>query len=371
MTIRHFVTHHISKESNDPAATLQCSEHEADLDNEQSERFYSQATSQLKGILTQRGSKRYGAFHPEVTLVRAQIQDWKGERQSFLALTRRISQHFANSLDNTQFAIDGYLAFIYEELADSDRLYLFHLRRKTSVSINADMTLTETHYIDFSNTGFGMMLNLTDWLVQEEAKYITFSYGRSDKPTQNQFAEFVGFTDTLDTAAETEEFLQIIDEFSQNLPAEQSYEYKSKVVDYCMEQDKRGEPVDFTDLADYVESQMESKPESRSGEDFSHYIVEKQKERQASKPALTPEQMAEQGASTTDVAEAIKTELIPDRKKLKSFIRYSGKNKDISLSFSAAMLEQDIVFDGVNNRLQINKLPESLVKQLKSRDSSD
>lgn len=369
MPIRHFVTHHINKETNDPAATLQCSEHEADLNDEHSERFYSQAASQLKGILTQRAGKRYGAFHPEVTLARAQIQDWKAERQTFLALTRRLSQHFANSLDNTPFAIDGYLAFIYEELADSDRLYMFHLRRKTSVSINADMTLTETHYIDFSNTGFGVLLNLTDWLVQEEQKYITFSYGRSDKPVQHQFAEFIGFTDTLDTAAETEEFLQIVDEFSQSLPAEQSYEYKAKVVDYCMEQDKRGEPVDFTDLADYVESQMTSKPESSTGEDFSHYIVEKKKQRQANKPALTPEQMAEQGATTAEVAEAIKTELIPDRKKLKSFIRFSGKNKDLSLSFSASLLEGDVIFDGVNNRLQINKLPESLIKQLKSQSN--
>ena len=371
MSIRHFVTHHIHKESNEPAATLQCSEQEADLSDEQSERFYAQAASQLKAILTQRSGKRYGAFHPEVTLVRAQIQDWKGERQNFLSLTRRISQYFANSLDNSELAIDGYLAFFYEELADSDRLYMYHLRRKTSVSINADMTLTETHYIDFSNTGFGALLNLTDWLVQEEAKYLTFSYGRADKPLQNQFAEFIGFTDTLDTAAETEEFLQIVDEFSQNLPAEQSHEYKARVVDYCIEQDKRGEPVDFTDLADYVESQMESKPQSARGEDFSHYIIEKKKQRQADKPALTPEQLAEQGAPTEQVAEAIKTELIPDRKKLKNFIRFSGKNKDISLSFSAALLDGDIIFDGVNNRLQINALPESLIKQLKSRNDHD
>lgn len=371
MTIRHFVTHQISKDPKEPAAALHCSEQEANFDDEHSERFYSQATSQLKGILTQRAGKRYGAFHPEVTLMRAQIQDWKGDRQNFMSLTRRLSKYFANSLDNTEFAIDGYLAFIYEELADSDRFYVFHLRRKTSVSINSDMTLSETHYIDFSNTGFGVMINLTDWLVQEEEKYITFSFGRADKPLQNQFGDFMGFTDTLDTAAETEAFLQIVDEFSQNLPAEQSFEYKSKVVDYCIEQDKRGEVVDFTDLADYVESQMESKPESKTGENFSHYIVEKQKERQATQPALTPEQMAEQGSPTSQVAEAIKTELIPDRKKLKSFIRYSGKNKDISLSFSAAMLEDDVVFDGVNNRLQINKLPESLIKQLKAQNDKD
>ncbi len=362
MSLKHFVTHQISKESKDPA-TLVSSEQEADLELDNLAHFYAQTSAQLKGVFTQRSGKRYGVFHPEITQVRALIQDWQAERQTFIALTRRISKQFANSLDNSELAIEGYLAFFLEQLADSDRLYIFHLRRKTSVSINPDMTLTETHYLDFSNTGFGVMLNLTDWLADDDSKYLTFSFGRGDKPVQNHFAECIGFTDTLNTAAETEAFLEIVDQFSHTLPPEQGFECKAKVVDYCMEQDMRGEPVVFEELADYLSNEINAEPAKA----FSHYIIDKQKERQQeARKSLSPEQLAAQGASTDVVAEAIKTELIPDRKKLKGFIRYSGKNKDLSLSFSASMLEkQEIVFDGISNELRITKVPESLLKQLK------
>lgn len=364
MSLKHFVTHQISKEPKDPGATLAWSEHEADLEQDTVAHFYTQTASQLKAVMTQRSGKRYGVFHPEITQVRAQIQDWQADRQSFIALTRRIGKQFANALDNTDMAIDGYLAFFMEQLADSDRLYIFHLRLKSSVSVNADMSLSETRYLDFSHTGFGVMLNLTDWQADDDSKYLTFSFGRGDKPLQNLFAECIGFTDTLNTAEETEAFLEIVDEFSHTLPPEDSFEYKAKVVDYCMEQDMRGEPVVFDELADYMATQVKAEPAKA----FSHYIVEKQKERQQKTPqGLTPEQLAAQGADQKVVAEAIKTELIPDRKKLRGFIRYSGKNKDISLSFSASMLEkQEIIFDQSSGELRICKVPESLLKQLKS-----
>lgn len=369
MGLRHFVTHKISKELQEPAAELLCSEQESNLDDDAVAHFYAQTAAQLKGILTQRSGKRYGVFHPEITFARAQIQDWLAERQSFMALTRRLSKHFANALDNTDLAVDGYLAFFMEQLADSDRLYLFHLRRKTSVMVNADMTLTETHYLDFSNTGFGVMLNLTDFTADDDSRYLTFSFGRGDKPLQNAFAESLGFTDTLNTAAETEAFLDIVEEFSHTLPAEQGFECKAKVVDYCLEQDLRGETIKFDELADYLAAEVKAEP-ARA---FAHYVVEKQKERlqaQQHKPGLSPEQMAAAGASMQDVAEAIKTELIPDRKKLRGFIRYSGKNKELSLSFSASLLDKkEVTFDPGTNELRITNVPESLLKQLKHSDS--
>src|SRR5690606_2145587 len=114
MGLRHFVTHKISKELQEPAATLLCSEQETDLDNDAVAHCYAQTAAQLKRILPQRSSQRYGVFHPEITYARAQIQDWLRERQSFIALTRRLSKHFANALDNTELAVDGYLAFFMQ-----------------------------------------------------------------------------------------------------------------------------------------------------------------------------------------------------------------------------------------------------------------
>ena len=155
------------------------------------------------------------------------------------------------------------------------------------------------------------------------------------------------------------------------MPEEQAFEYKSKVVDYCIEQDLRGEPVVFEELENHLASETNTKP----AEAFSHYVIEKKKERRKQPlPAnATPEELIAAGAPTADVADAVKAELIPDRKKLKGFIRFSGKNKDLSLSFSAALLGKDIEFNPANKSLLIHKVPESFLKQLsaKSSDSDD
>jgi nucleoid-associated protein len=73
----------------------------------------------------------------------------------------------------------------------------------------------------------------------------------------------------------------------------------------------------------------------------------------------------------TDVAEAVKSELIPDRKKLKGFIRYSGKNKEISLSFSASLLGEGVEFNQQEKSLLIRQVPESLLKQLSGKKEEE
>jgi len=142
------------------------------------------------------------------------------------------------------------------------------------------------------------------------------------------------------------------------------------VVDYCMEHDLRGEPVVFDELADHLAAETKSHP----AEAFSHYIIEKKKEtrqQQRSNSGLSPEQLAAQGAPMIEVAEAVKAELIPDRKQLRGFIRYSGKNKDLSISFSANLMGEGIEFDAPNKRLIVNAIPESLLKQLKGKSKYD
>ncbi len=370
MALFFFITHQITKASDDTAAQLNCSVLEGNAEDGDLVPYYQQAASQLKGILMQRSGKRYGVFSAEQPIVRDLIKEWQSDGMSFQSLSRRLTEQLGSTLDNREFEMDGYLAYFFETLADHDKLYVFHLRHKESVSVGADMSLTETRYIDFSNTGFGVCINLSDWQQESDSKYITFSFGRGDKPLQNHMAAGIGFTDTLNTQAETEEFLSIVDQYSQTLPEEQRYEYKAKVVDYCMEHDLRGDPVVFDELADHLATEIKSHP----AEAFSNFIIQKKKEtrqQQRDNPGLSTEQLAAQDAPEIERAETIKAELIPDRKQLRGFIRYSGKNKDLSISFSANLMGEGIEFDEANKRLIVNAIPESLLKQLKGKSKDD
>lgn len=345
MALLHFITHRIEKSEKDPGASFTHSEDEANLEQEPLAGFCQHTAQQLKGILAKRGGRRYGAFHPEAMQVAALLQDWQANRQSFAAVTRRLGLLLSASLDNSEHTIDGYFAFFVEQLADSDRFYVFHLQHRSSVTVAADMSLSETHYLDFASTGFGLMLNQTDW-QQQQANYLTWTYGRADRALQNHFAEVLGFCDTLDSAEETREFLQAVEDYSQQLPSEKSHEYKAKVVEYCVEQDLRGEQVDVKELSDYVSASVEM--DQPAGQDFAHYVVSRQQDSDAKLPL--PEQ------------------LTPDRKTLKQYLRYSGKNRDLSISFAAHLLDETIHYHAASDTLTIKTLPDSLRKQLRGDD---
>jgi nucleoid-associated protein len=365
MPVTHFITHQINKEAQKPAAMVAAATSEAETDD-----YCHLVMSQLKGILVQRASKCYGCFNPEVTRVKGLTLNWLNGQQSFLSWTKKISEQFADMMDNTELEIDGYLAFATEELADTDKLYIFHLREKSNICLTADMQLSESRILDFSNTGFGLCIDTSSLKKEQEEgrrseeKYFTFSFGRGDKAIQKLFSEFAGFIDTLDTEQETQEFLEIVEEYAATLPETESVETKTKVIEYCMEQDKQGETVEFKTLSGQLDSNAPEK--------FEQFVALKKRERRQVRP-LSESSITEspaQSAELTHDEAVIKTELIPDRKSLKNYLRYSGKNKEVTLSFAATALGTDINFNANENSLTIKNLPSRLLKQLKPDSGS-
>ncbi len=358
MPVTHFITHQINKEMQKPSAIVTATSEEAVVDD-----YCHLIMSQLKGIFVQRASKRYGCFNPEVTRFKGLTLNWLNDQQSFVSWTKKISEQFADMMDNTELEIEGYLAFTIEALADIDKLYIFHIREKSTLCLTADMTLSESRVLDFSNTGFALSIDLTALKTEQESgersseKYFTFSFGRGDKPVQKLFAEFSGFIDTLDTEQETQEFLEIVEEYASTLSEEQSVETKSKVIEYCVEQDKQGETVEFKTLSGQLDS---SAPEK-----FEQFVALKKRERRAVRPRSESTMNEDVSHELAHGESVIKTELIPDRKSLKNYLRYSGKNKEVTLSFAATALGSDISFDPYDNSLTIKNLPTRLLKQLK------
>lgn len=340
MPVTHFITHEIMKDAKALGATIYCSE--SDVFQED---YAAKVMAQLRNVFIGRASKRYGEFSPESPQVKGLILDWLESKQSFVSLTQRITKLFSECLDNTQLEISGYLAFMAEQLADGDRFYIYHLREKTNVALNDNKELIETRFIDFSNTGFALCLDATALKQSESKKYMSFSYGRGEKALQNSFVEFSGFSDSVNVEQETQEFLHIVDEYVKALPEQQANETRTKVVDYCMEQDKYGSAVEFKVLSQELN---EEQPEA-----FESFVQQTRKEIRQKNPDLD-----------STVIEN-KQEFIPDRKSLKNYVRFSGKNKDVTLSFSAMALGQDVQFNPQEETLVLKNLPTRLLKQLK------
>lgn len=353
MPIVNFITHHITKDSSKPAAILDTMSDAVEIDD-----TYQQLFNKIKQIFIQRSGKRYGRFSDENLQAKGLTINWLEEKHSFVSWSKKIGQLLSEKLDNTEHEIDGYLLFAQDQLADSDKIYIAHVQEKIDFSISPEGNLQQSTVIDFSNTGFVLCIEQQELLaskVEASSEYFTFSYGRGDKPLQNILTEALGFTDTVDTEQETQEFLSIVDEYTEQIAKineEKAQEAKNIVIDYCMQQDKNGEAVAFKELSHQLD---DTAPEK-----FEAFVAEKRAEnRQA------PAYASDEDDQVVQQSPADKTEFIADRKSLKNYVRYSGRNQDLTISFSSAVLGQDVQFDAVNNTLLLTNLPSRLLNQLK------
>jgi nucleoid-associated protein len=101
------------------------------------------------------------------------------------------------------------------------------------------------------------------------------------------------------------------------------------VVNYCLDQDRAGEPVELNALSRHVD---EAEPEALKNFYTEHF---------AEPPPL-----------------------YADRKQLKRYTRFFGRDNDLSIGFSTLMLRRDILYDESSGKLTIRAIPKSLKSQL-------
>jgi nucleoid-associated protein len=115
------------------------------------------------------------------------------------------------------------------------------------------------------------------------------------------------------------------------MPEDNAKRYQKEVAEFCMEQSREGAAVNYRELSGTVDSVAEV-----SLDDF---IAER--------------------------APELQEEFIPDRSSLKKYIRYTGRTKEVSISFSNESLGKSITFDPSTDTLTLKELPAALIKQLK------
>ena len=168
------------------------------------------------------------------------------------------------------------------------------------------------------------------WQTESSNSYLAISRHRGEKGLQDVVEKWLGFATTVDATADTQEFMNVVEAYTQDLPDEQSQECKTKVVEYCMDQDQAGEQVMYADLSAYLSDD--------SPDDFAKF-AEKNLENQ-------------------------REGFIPDKNKLKKLVRFNGRDKDLSLSFSSSQLGSDVVYRPETGELVLKKIPKSLLQQL-------
>ena len=295
--------------------------------------LFQEARSQYYG----RSNKRYGQMTENSSPFKALTETYCRGENAFLAYSQELMNALQTAFVESHIETEGHWLLVHERAEGEERIWWFHLKHRSGLYLDHSISLNEGRLLEMGRIGFAMCLQLPNeaalGLHQKGLQNLTLSFGFGDRALQHMLLEFVDFIDTVDTAADTENFISVVNAFTDALPESDAKSYRRDAVSYCLQQDQAGEPVSYQALSAELDSGL----------------------------PLKLEQFIQQ--ESPDLGK----QFIPNRARLKKFVRYSGKNNEVSISFTNETLGKNVQFNPENETLVITDLPSALLKQLKQQ----
>jgi len=334
MTIKHCIIHGIS--SSDDHGNLKISLKLRDEENPTEGASVSLFT-QLKQALQRSATRQYGYFDPEQSdnPLPSWLDKLTKQELGFVSVTKKITEQLRlvlseqTSSENNE-SISAHLLFVVEELMEHDYLYLFWINHSNAQQIDSHLEVQDLSFIDTTKINYVLKLDFSQWAIKDWQQYLTLQTSRGNKELAHAFTKFTGFISGVDLQQQTNEFLQIVDQYADSLEKEESNPTKNAIVNYCVDQDMQGNPVNIDSLSQVLDEQQPGK--------FAEFVSEKQE---------LPQQ-----------------EIYTHRNSLKKYVRFYGREKDLSISFSSDRMEDNITFDTETGSLTFKQVPKSLQAQL-------
>lgn len=328
MAIQHAILHHIQK----PA------EGEVILAPRSTELPLTPALDELIGKINatynNRSGKIYGNFQADSAAF--PCADWLQAHLNgsidFSEFSRRVLERLGQQLQGQEEGLSGYLMLVRLRVLEVEQLLVLLLSTAPSVVINEQLDLSDAQHLDIGKIQLGAKINLDEWRRSGGQQYCSFVRGRAGKGIADAFTNTLGCTEEADARKQTQTLLRVFDDFcgEQKLDSGARSEARQKAYDYCSEQAEQGDRVRLKELSCIIDT---DDPDT-----FFNYAGSQEVELLAEMPA--------------------------DKRGLQKFVRYSGSMKGLSLSFSEALLGEQVVYDAASDTLTIRGLPPTLRKQL-------
>ena len=327
MSIKHCVIHQLFKDSSDKPATINTNKNELPPEDAVASLF-----TQLKQNLQKSATRQYGCFdaaqsdNPLPGLIAKRNKD----ELSFVSMSEKISEQLKLSCDDSDEIFNSHILFVVEELMEQEFLYLFWIFHSDATYIDGELEVGNLSYIDTGRQSFVLKLDIAQWQVENWQQYLTLQMSRGNKELSHAFTHATGFVSSVNLQNQTNEFLEIVDQYADSLEKSESNNTKHAIVNYCVEQDMQGNAVNFESLSGALNEKEPKK--------FSDFVKENQEEPQE--------------------------EIYAHRNSLKKYVRFYGREKDLSISFSSDQMGENITFDPESGSLTFKQVPKSLQAQL-------
>lgn len=298
--------------------------------------------SKLSASYNNRSGKIYGGFEtdsdsaPFSTWLRAQLDD----EIDFVQLTRQTAERFKAELDQQQEAVDGYLLFARLEVLGAEQLLVLLLSSSPAIVIDEALELSDSKHLDVGKVQLGARIDLDIWQRGNTEQYLSLVRSRTGKGINTAFRDCLGATEEIDSKQQTQTLLKVFNDYcdNQQLPAKETSEVKQRAYEYCNDQTESGERVQIKQLSGVIDTADPDK--------FYNYVGE------------------QTGGQHGDDGVELASEIPADKRGLQRFVRYSGSMKGLSLSFSEALLGEQVFYDADSDTLTVRGLPPTLKKQL-------
>lgn len=286
---------------------------------------------QTKQGLNKSAQKRFGFFDVEAENKQfiGLLHSWQDQKIEFVSFANKATLFLQQMLDQGDTPFDYTVVVAHETVLEQNYIYVSAVPMKEMMQLNAELEPFYINVVDTARLSYALRVHLEQY-ADESPKYLTQVAAKGAKDLSDSFNAFSTFKEGIDIKAQTEEFIHIVDAYTDEFDEESQREVKTQIMEYCVDQDAIGLPVQLADLSEQLDDEVPQK--------FADYVAANQQ---------TPS-----------------TEVHTDRSALKRYMRYFGRDNSISINFSSDRLGTDIFYQPASGSLRIDNIPKALKKQL-------
>ena len=326
MPLVHAIAHHLVS-TGEGKAELTLRAGELPLEGYSEELF-----AKIKGGFLSRISREHGSFNGEGESAPLQtgLEAYLAGEKKFSEMSGELLQTFRQQLEQGKVEFNGHLLLFVEKSLDHHLFHLFVTGQQQALRINEALEIVPSYTLDTGSTLFGIKVDLAEWKERRDYAYLSLLPPRGNPTLQEAFRALTGFANGLNKQEATLTFLEGIEAYARELPQEKVDDYRNR-VEYCMAKEEQDAPIMLRELAGNIDN--------IDAEAFVRTVAQHTEEQ---------------------------PEVMLDRRSLRRYIKFAGREKDLAISFNSYQLNKRVQYDAESDTLSINGLPSALRKQLQA-----
>ncbi|SFU41495.1 nucleoid-associated protein YejK [Xenorhabdus koppenhoeferi] len=284
-------------------------------------------------------SKAYGLFNEESELAESLRHLRKGD-EDFLGFSRAATVRLRDELAKYPFAEGGTVLFCQYRYLTVEYLLIATLNSCNSMSVNDELDVNTTQYLDIPHADIVARIDLTEWETNpESSRYLTFLKGRIGRKVSDFFMDFLAASEGMNAKVQNKGLLQAVDDYCESVQLDKNERqaYRQQVYGYCNEQLQAGEEIKLQELSQELPALGE--------QSFQQFSQKQGYELEESFPA--------------------------DRGTLRQLTKFAGSGGGLTINFDAMLMGERIFWDPVTDTLTIKGTPPNLRDQLQRRGSGN